>query len=252
MALRSLKDGNWAPGFWTRLGRHELTLLVGMAVSAGLILAFALLAGEVIEGETAAFDRAVLLALRVAGDPETPLGPPWLRNAARDVTALGSITVLSLVTAVALGFLLLQGKRGASLLVLLSVGGGMAISGLLKNQIGRERPDLVPHGDIVFTASFPSGHSLLSAVVFLTLGAMLARFVEGKRQKAYVLVVAMTVTLLVGCSRVYLGVHWPTDVLAGWCVGAGWAALCWLVALWLQRRGAVEPEDETEAVPDRT
>ncbi|AWJ87678.1 phosphoesterase (plasmid) [Azospirillum sp. TSH58] len=223
-----------------------------MAVSAGLILAFALLAGEVIEGETAAFDRAVLLALRVAGDPATPLGPPWLHNAARDVTALGSITVLSLITAVTLGFLLLRGKRGASLLVLLSVGGGMAISGLLKNQIGRERPDVVPHGDIVFTASFPSGHSLLSAVVFLTLGAMLARFVEGRRQKAYVLVVAMAVTLLVGCSRVYLGVHWPTDVLAGWCVGAGWAALCWLVALWLQRRGAVEPEDESGTVPDRT
>ena len=223
-----------------------------MAVSAGLILAFALIAGEVIEGETAAFDRAVLLALRVAGDPETPLGPPWLQNAARDVTALGSITVLSLITAVALGFLLLQGKRGASLLVLLSVGGGMAISSLLKNQIGRQRPDLVPHGDIVFTASFPSGHSLLSAVVFLTLGAMLARFVEGRRLKAYVLVVAMTVTLLVGCSRVYLGVHWPTDVLAGWCVGAGWAALCWLVALWLQRRGAVEPEGDAEAAPDRT
>ena len=248
MALK----GNWASGFWTRLGRHELMLLLGMAVSAGLILAFALLAGEVIEGETAAFDRAVLLALRVAGDPGTPLGPPWLRNAARDVTALGSVTVLSLITAVALGFLLLQGKRGASLLVLLSVGGGMAISSLLKNQIGRERPDIVPHGDIVFTASFPSGHSLLSAVVFLTLGAMLARFVERKRQKAYVLVVAMTVTLLGGSSRVYLGVHWPTDVLAGWCVGAGWAALCWMVALWLQRRGAVEAEDETEAVPDRT
>ncbi|QCO17519.1 phosphatase PAP2 family protein (plasmid) [Azospirillum brasilense] len=248
MALAGLR----APGFWTRLGRHELRLLVGMAVSAGLILAFALLAGEVIEGETAAFDRAVLMALRVAGDPATPLGPPWLHNAARDVTALGSITVLSLITAVTVGFLLLQGKRGASLLVLLSVGGGMAISGLLKNQIGRERPDIVPHGDIVFTASFPSGHSLLSAVVFLTLGAMLARFVERRRQKAYVLVVAMAVTLLVGCSRVYLGVHWPTDVLAGWCVGAGWATLCWLIALWLQRRGAVEPEDEAGPVPDRT
>ncbi|MDW7554804.1 phosphatase PAP2 family protein [Azospirillum brasilense] len=248
MALAGLRT----PGFWTRLGRHELRLLVGMAVSAGLILAFALLAGEVIEGETAAFDRAVLMALRVAGDPTTPLGPPWLHNAARDITALGSITVLSLITAVTVGFLLLRGKRGASLLVLLSVGGGMAISGLLKNQIGRERPDIVPHGDIVFTASFPSGHSLLSAVVFLTLGAMLARFVEGRRQKAYVLVVAMAVTLLVGFSRIYLGVHWPTDVLAGWCVGAGWATLCWLVALWLQRRGAVEPEGEAGPVPDRT
>jgi Membrane-associated phospholipid phosphatase len=237
-------------GFWSRLGRHELTLLVGVAVSAGLILSFALLAGEVIEGETAAFDRAVLLALRVAGDPETPLGPLWLQNAARDITALGSTVVLSLITAVMLGFLVLTGKRGAALLVLLAVGGGMLLSSLLKNQIGRARPDLVPHGDIVFTASFPSGHSLLSAVVYLTLGAMLARVVEGRRLKAYVLVVAIGLTLLIGCSRVYLGVHWPTDVLAGWCVGAGWASLFWLVALWLQRRGAVEPDRAAEATAD--
>ncbi len=237
-------------GFWSRLGRHELTLLVAVAVSAGLILSFALLAGEVMEGETAAFDRAVLLALRVAGDPETPLGPLWLQNAARDITALGSTAVLSLITAVMLGFLVLTGKRGAALLVLLSVGGGMLISSLLKNQIGRARPDLVPHGDIVFTASFPSGHSLLSAVIYLTLGAMLARVVEGLRLKAYVLVVAITLTLLIGCSRVYLGVHWPTDVLAGWCVGAGWASLFWLVALWLQRRGAVEPDRAAEATAD--
>lgn len=238
-------------GVWARLGRHELTLLIGVAVAAGLILSFALLAGEVMEGETAAFDRAILLALRVAGDPATPLGPLWLQNAARDVTALGSITVLSLITAVTLGFLLLQGKRGAAALMLLSVGGGMTLSSLLKNEIGRARPDLVPHGDIVFTASFPSGHSLLSAVVFLTLGAMLARFVEG-RLKAYVLVVAIALTLLIGGSRVYLGVHWPTDVLAGWCLGGAWASLFWMIALWLQRRGAVEPDSGAEAAPDHS
>ncbi|MCW2244092.1 phosphatase PAP2 family protein [Azospirillum canadense] len=238
-------------GFLARLGRHELTLLLGVAVAAGLILSFALLAGEVMEGETAAFDRAVLMALRVAGDPAVPLGPAWLQNAARDITALGSIAVLSLITAIALGFLLLQGKRGAAALVLLAVGGGMTLSSLMKDQIGRARPDLVPHGDVVFTASFPSGHSLLSAVVYLTLGAMLARFVQGRRQKAYVLVVAIGLTLLIGCSRVYLGVHWPTDVLAGWCLGAAWASLFWMVALWLQRRGAVEPDVGGESAPDR-
>lgn len=238
-------------GFLARLGRHELTLLVGLAVAAGLILSFALLAGEVMEGETAAFDRTVLMALRVAGDPAVPLGPAWLQNAARDITALGSIAVLSLITAIALGFLLLRGKRGAAALVLLAVGGGMTLSSLMKNEIGRARPDLVPHGDVVFTASFPSGHSLISAVVYLTLGAMLARFVEGRRQKAYVLVVAIGLTLLIGCSRVYLGVHWPTDVLAGWCLGAAWASLFWMVALWLQRRGAVEPDAGGESAPDR-
>ncbi len=230
-------------GFWTRLGRHELAILFAVLATAGLLLAFVLLAGEVVEGETAAVDEAILLALRVPGDPSEPLGPVWLERAARDVTALGSVAVLSLITAVALGFLLLTGRRGAALLVLLSVGGGMILSSLLKIGIGRPRPDLVPHGDVVITASFPSGHSLMSAVVYLTLGALLARFAPRLRLKAYLLVVAILLTLLVGTSRVYLGVHWPTDVLAGWCIGAGWASTCWLLALWLQRRGAVERDN---------
>ncbi|WP_448206067.1 phosphatase PAP2 family protein [Azospirillum sp. sgz302134] len=238
-------------GFWTRIGRHELMLLIGMAVAAGLILSFGLLAGEVMEGETVSFDRAILLALRVAGDPATPLGPGWLQNAARDITALGSIAVLSLITLLTLGFLLLLRKRGAALLVFLAVGGGMTISSLLKSEFERPRPDLVPHGDIVFTASFPSGHALISAVVYLTLGALLARLVGRRRLKAYVLVVAIGLTLLIGSSRVYLGVHWPTDVLAGWCVGAAWASLCWLVALWLQSRGAVEQGSPAEPESDR-
>lgn len=238
-------------GFWSRLGRHELTLLLGMVAAAGLLLAFVELAGEVMEGETTAFDRTILLALRVSGDPADPLGPPWLEAAARNLTALGSITVLTLITLFALGFLLLQEKRGAALLVLLSVGGGMIISTLLKLGIDRPRPDLVPHGDVTFTSSFPSGHSMLSAVVYLTLGALLARVVERRRLKAYLLVVAIALTLLVGLSRVYLGVHWPTDVLAGWSAGAGWAALCWLLALWLQRRGAVERDSDSGVVADR-
>jgi len=237
-------------GFWARLSRHQLGLLVGLSLSAGLLFAFVELAGEVLEGETLAFDKTILLALRSAADPNEPGGPWWLARMARDITSLGSTTILTLTTVAALGFLLLLRKRGAALLVLVSVGGGMTLSSTLKALVGRARPDLVPHGDIVVTASFPSGHAMLSAIVYLTLGALLAQFVAGRRVKAYLLVCAMLLTLLVGASRVYLAVHWPTDVLAGWCVGAAWAALCWIVAEWLQRRGAVEP-DHGEAVAQR-
>jgi undecaprenyl-diphosphatase len=92
----------------------------------------------------------------------------------------------------------------------------------------------------VYSASFPSGHSMMAAIVYLTLGAMLLRTQADRRVKAYCLAVAVLLTLLVGTSRVYLGVHWPTDVLAGWALGAAWAMMCWLIMLWLQDRGAVE------------
>ncbi len=238
----------WENGLWSRLGRHQLGLLVGLSLSAGLLFAFVRLAGEVVEGETLAFDQRILLALRNAADPNEPGGPWWVARMARDITALGSMTILTLTTVAALGFLLLLRKRAAALLVLVSVGGGTALSSILKDMVGRARPDLVPHGDIVVTASFPSGHAMLSAVVYLTLGALLAQFVAGRRVRAYFLVWAMLLTLLIGASRVYLAVHWPTDVLAGWCLGAAWAALCWILAQWLQRRGAIEPE---EAAQDR-
>jgi undecaprenyl-diphosphatase len=111
---------------------------------------------------------------------------------------------------------------------------------VLKEFFERPRPDLVPHGAEVFTASFPSGHAMMSAVVYLTLGALLARVETGLRVKAFVLSVSVLLTVLVGISRVYLGVHWPTDVLAGWTVGAAWAVMCWLIARVLQRKGRVE------------
>ncbi|PWC39873.1 phosphoesterase [Azospirillum sp. TSO35-2] len=230
---------------WSRLGRHQLGLLIGLSLSAGLLFGFAELAGEVMEGETSTFDRAVLLALRNPLDPDQPGGPWWLARVARDLTALGSTTVLTLVTIATLGFLLLLRKRAAALLVLVSIGGGGVLSSVLKALFDRARPDLVPHGDQVISASFPSGHAMLSAVVYLTLGALIGQFVRGRRIKAYLLVWAMVLTLVIGSSRVYLAVHWPTDVLAGWCVGAAWAALCWIIAEWLQRRGAVE-QDQPE------
>jgi undecaprenyl-diphosphatase len=147
----------------------------------------------------------------------------------------------------------LDRKAHAALFVVAAVGGGMLLSTLLKMGFDRPRPDLVPHGALVYTASFPSGHATLSAVVYLTLGALLARVQPRFVLKFYLLGLAIVLTVTVGVSRVYLGVHWPTDVLAGWALGAAWALFCWAAALWLQRRGQVEGPgpDPAAARPER-
>ena len=223
----------------------EKEILFAIVLAAGGLFLFVELAGEVFEGETRAFDETILLAFRNPADRSDPLGPSWVEEMMRDITALGSTVVLTFVSLGVAGFLHMTGKRGAALLVLASVIGGSLLSFGLKVGFERARPDLVPHGATVYTKSFPSGHSFLSAVVYLTLGALLARVQPKRRLKIYLLGLAALLTVAVGLSRVYLGVHWPTDVLAGWTVGASWALLCWLVALWLQSRGTVE-EDKTE------
>lgn len=203
--------------------------------------AFAQIAGEVLEGDTRGFDEAVLLFFRDPADLADPIGPAWLESAVRDVTALGGFTVLSMLTLILLVYLLLIRKKASALLVLVSITGGMLLSDLLKSIFARPRPELVAHLVEVQTESFPSGHAMLSAVTYLTLGALLARTESTWSLKIYFIVVAVVLTVMVGSSRVYLGVHYPTDVLAGWSVGAAWALLCWAVAYRLQRRGTVEP-----------
>jgi undecaprenyl-diphosphatase len=165
-----------------------------------------------------------------------------LAEVARDVTALGSTTVIVLVTGAVAGFLLLDRKYAAMLFVVAATGSGFALSVALKGLFRRPRPEVVPHLMRVYYSSFPSGHSMMSAVVYLTLGALLARLVAKRRLKFYVLAVAVLLTGMVGVSRVYLGVHYPTDILAGWSAGLTWASLCWLVERRLQRRGAIERE----------
>jgi undecaprenyl-diphosphatase len=234
---------------WLQLGRREIGPLAAVLLAAGSALAFGKLAEEVLEGDTRAFDRAMLLALRDPADLSDPVGPMWVEEMARDVTSLGGTAVLVLVSVAVIGFLLMVRKRGAALLVLGSIGGGVLLSTILKNVFERTRPDLVPHAVHVYTASFPSGHAMLSAVTYLTLGALLTRVQPQRRVKAYLLTVAVVLTVLIGVSRVYLGVHWPTDVLAGWCIGSAWAMLCWLAALWLQRRGQVEQDIQKASDP---
>ncbi|APT57818.1 MAG: PAP2 family protein [Azospirillum brasilense] len=224
----------------------ELPGLLGLLLVAGGLLGFVALAALVHGDSLEGFDRHLLLLLRDPADLERPIGPHWLPAIAQDVTALGSNVILVSVSLVVLGGLLLERKRGAALLTAVSILGGTVLSLLVKLLFERPRPDVVPHMVEVFTASFPSGHAMLSAVTYLTLGALMTRIQAGPRLKLYVMAVAVAVTLLVGASRIYLGVHWPTDVLAGWCLGSAWALSCWLVALRLQRRGQVERPGEAE------
>ena len=214
----------------------EIWLLGSLFLIAGLLLIFIFIAQDVFEGETASFDRAAILAFRSAGNISQSVGPPWVEEAVRDVTALGSIIVVIILSGAVLGYLLMLGKRGPALLLLMSVAGGTALNDLLKYVFARPRPDLVLPATQVFTSSFPSGHAAVSAVVYLTLGALLARDAPSVAGKIYVMAVAIFIVFLVGVSRVFLGVHYPTDVLAGWCIGSAWALTCWLAANRLQNR----------------
>lgn len=215
------------PRFWEKV---EFSVLLAGAVVAGCLWGFIEMAEIAREASPHALDAEILLAFRETGRPDNPLGPPWLEEAVRDITGLGSMIVLLLVTGAVVFYLLLIRKSREALVVLVAVGGGQILSSLLKLGIDRPRPELVSHLVHVQTLSFPSGHAMMAAVTYLTLGTMLAGIVPGRVTKTYVLGVAMLITLLVGVSRVYLGVHWPSDVLAGWCAGFAWAMLCWLVA----------------------
>jgi undecaprenyl-diphosphatase len=232
------------------LSRHRIDsrIIVVFLILAAGAFAFLKLASEVMEGDTFAFDRWLLHALRNPADPAIPIGPAWLRRAMVDITALGGVTVLSIVTAIAAGYLLAVRKLAtAAFLIAATVGGGVAGT-LLKWAFARPRPDVVEHLVQVHTTSFPSGHAMNSAVTYLTLGVLLARAEKDRPVRIYLLAVAISLTLVIGFTRVYLGVHWPSDVIAGWCVGAAWAVMCSFVARALQRRRTIEaPGDQPQA-----
>lgn len=208
---------------------------------AGFLFLFGFIAHAVAVGNPTALDRYVTLALRSSGDPPRPVGPAWVQEAARDLTSLGSIIVVVITTAAIAGYLFLVRKPGVAWLMLLAVGGGIALNNLLKLVFARQRPHVIISSARVFTTSFPSGHATLSAVAYLTIGALLSRASPSAAIGLYLMVLAVLLTVLIGFSRIYLGVHYPTDVLAGWCIGAAWAIFCWVLMAWLQNQGQVEP-----------
>lgn len=228
------------------LNRIEFPVLLAGLVIAGCLWGFEELM-EVARATTPhAFDTEILLAFRQPDQPGVPIGPLWLEGAMRDITSLGSSAVLVLITAATIVYLLLIRRPATALLIFVAVAGGQVLSSLLKLGVDRPRPELVSHLVNETSLSFPSGHAMLSAVTYLTLGSLAASFLPGRVTKIYVLSLAVLVTLLVGVSRIYLGVHWPSDVLAGWCAGFAWAMLCWLAARALQRGRGRPLNDESE------
>jgi undecaprenyl-diphosphatase len=225
-------------------GRHHADsfMLVLFLLSAAGILVFLKLASEVREGEVFGVDRWLIQALRNPDDPSMPLGPFWLRRTLTDFTALGGSPVLTLLTLISAGYLIAGRKAATAAFLVTAIATGAIAGNLLKLFYARPRPDLVAHLVDTYSTSFPSGHAMNSAVVFLTLGALLARAEANRTVRIYLVAVALFLTLIIGFSRIYLGVHWPSDVLAGWCVGAAWAILCSWIARALQRRRTIEPE----------
>jgi undecaprenyl-diphosphatase len=227
--------------------RSELVVLLGGLGILLLLLTFFLLAGEVLEGDTQSFDTRVLSALRRADDPSIPIGPAWLRGGALDITALGGPTVLGLATLAICGFLILQAMARTAAFVFVATTGGWVLNEILKEIFQRARPVVVPHLQAVMSLSFPSGHAMNSAAVYLTLGALLMRVADRRVTKFYCMSMAMLATFLVGVSRIYLGVHYPTDVLAGWLVGMMWALACWTVERRIEGRAGLRREKQESA-----
>lgn len=224
-----------SPAYLLSLAKRELAAVIALLVMASGALVFVELIDEIEDGESHEIDRAFMLALRAQGDLANPIGPTWLQHAMVDITSLGSTTCLTLVTVFTCGLLLFRKKRLEATAIAVSVGGAAIVMSILKDLFARSRPDVVPHLVEVFNESFPSGHAMVSAAAYLTLGTLGAH-ASDRRVGTYLLSAAVLLVLLIGVSRVYLGVHWPTDVLAGWCAGAAWAMGCWLVTVWVQRR----------------
>jgi undecaprenyl-diphosphatase len=248
MPLNLSRNRTVMPGFLQRMRNiwhAENLLLVSVFVTAMLLLVFGVIADEVLAGSTTGLDQAIILLFR--GGPDNlsgPVGPPWVREMARDVTSLGSVAVLGIVSSIVVAYLFLTRSRAAALLVVVAVLGGVGVNSILKIQFARPRPDLFVPAAKVFTASFPSGHATFSAITYMTLAALLARMTTSRRLRYYFVAVAVVLTFMIGVSRVYLGVHYPTDILAGWCIGSAWALICWAIMTRLQQKGRIDrPED---------
>ena len=202
-----------------------LAIWIALATSVWLFLQ---LASEVSEGDLDTLDRKLLFLFRIPGQPGQPVGSLWLQEAMRDITALGGFTLLALISTAAVIGLLLYNKRRIAAVLAVAVIGAQLSSEFLKSFYDRARPDLVLHAVRVYSQSFPSGHSTTAAATYFTLAAIVATLETSRRGKILAFSLAAAITIAVGISRIYLGVHWPSDVLAGWIVGGGWALAAWL------------------------
>ena len=223
----------------------ETTTLLHLFVGAACAWLLVKTVPKVYKGRLEAIDNQVLRALRRPQNLSVPVGPKWMLQAAKDVTALGSGTNLTVATVILSGFLCLNRRFRAAGFLVSSLGSGLLLCQSLKGFFARRRPTVVPHLAHFDPASFPSGHSMGAALVYLTSGSIVSRQVTGKMAKVYFLSMALVLAVVIGVSRVYLGVHYPSDVLAGWAAGSLWSSACAQAARWLQNQGGVEAPTET-------
>ncbi len=227
---------------------REPVILILLILSAGGVWTFIELADAVNEGDSREIDEWIVLSLRDPIDKSDPIGPRWFEEVMRDITALGGYAILTPLTISVAIYEWIRNRRQTAMLIIVATVGGILLSTVLKSAFDRPRPDIVPHGSYVLTKSFPSGHAMMAATTYLTLGAIMAQAEKLRSLKMFFLTLGVLLTVLVGLSRVYLGVHWPTDVLAGWAAGATWALLCWSAARaidnWVDYRGqSIRPTD---------
>jgi undecaprenyl-diphosphatase len=235
-ALATEPVGAVPPPLSTRSARWLWPMLVLAGASA---FAFAiLLVDKIAGGRSIKLDTTLLLALRQPGHLDVPIGPSWLEQSAIDLSALGGFTLQWLLGGAALGFLIYIQKRAEAAWLGGSIVGASILNAVFKLYLNRPRPELVTHLAKVSNASFPSGHAMISAAIYLTVGAMLAETQTRVSAKAYLMGLAGLLTLLIGVSRIYLGVHWPSDVMAGWCFGSVWALIVFAANRAIRRRVA--------------
>ena len=220
----------------TKAAARNLWPVIALFMLSALWLA-GWLANELAEGESFGFDSAILTALRRADNPALPVGPPWLLQGAIDISALGGFTLLWLIGLAGTILLLLRGRRQEAVWLVVSFAGSSLLNMWLKSLFHRARPALVPHLAETFNASFPSGHAMSAAAAYLTLAIMLAETQPRRAVRLFLIAVATLLVVLIGCSRVFLGVHWPSDVIAGWCVGSAWAMAVYAINHRLRERG---------------
>ena len=194
-------------------------LLAGAIIAIVATWGFAELAGHVRSGSTAAFDDTILMWF---GRHHVK----WLDAAMLEITALGTGAVVLMVVAVSGMFLWLTEHRYSALLLMIATAGGIVLNGLLKIGYGRPRPQIFAWGTTAVSWSFPSGHAMSATIVYGTVAYLAARLQRRRAQRVATLICAATFILLIAVSRLYLGVHYPSDVIAGIIIGLGWAAFC--------------------------
>jgi undecaprenyl-diphosphatase len=231
---------------WLR--QRDLELIGSFLVLVLLILGFVQL-GALVSGDSRAWDEAILRAMRDPRDASVGLGPAATEGMMRDITALGSGTLSGAFSIALVGWLLLTGRPGAALVVALAVFGGWGLNELLKELYARERPTVVPHLMGATNESFPSGHTMISAVIYPTMAEVFGRMVRQRRVRFYLMGLAIFIAFIVGVSRVYMGVHYPSDVLGGLCMGFAWALVCGIVVRMFQRSGMIRTRAKEETSP---